>query len=172
MRAVENALAHGVGMDGGHHAVLNFKIIVDDLGGWSQAVGCAGSRRKNFHIFIVEVLVDTHDNSCVHPFAGSGNDDFAGAAGKMGCQTFAVLIFASTFYSNIHTVVFPFPFTHFTTCHGNVTSINNQTVCIVEHFTRIDTIGGVVTKEIGQSIVLCPGVDGYYLDVWVFSHKA
>ena len=91
MRAVQDALAHGIGVDCRHQPVIEAEFPVDDLDRRRKAIGGAGSRRENLVLRPVDILVDAHDYHRVHALAGGGNNDFFGAAVKMMGKTGAIL---------------------------------------------------------------------------------
>jgi len=59
--AIDGLLGGGVGVDGGHETLNDTKLIVDDLGERSKAVGCAGCVGDDLNIRLVGLLVDTHN---------------------------------------------------------------------------------------------------------------
>ena len=76
MRAVQDHLVAGVGVDGGHDTALDGRIIVQRFRHGRQAVGGAGSRRDDNIIFVQRFLVHA-----VH-------DGFQIAAGRSGDNHF------------------------------------------------------------------------------------
>ena len=85
MRQVKDHLVVGVGVDGGHHAVLDTKSFVYDFGHRRQAVGSAGSIGNDVVLgCIVFTFIDAHDNGDVFALGRSRNDDFFGAGFDMG----------------------------------------------------------------------------------------
>lgn len=82
-RTINGLLGSSVGVDGGHETLNDTKLVVDDLGERSQAVGGARSVGDDVGRAVVLVLVDTDD---VHGSVGRGgrDDDLLGTTSKMG----------------------------------------------------------------------------------------
>merc|ERR1740117_1828297 len=80
-RAVNGQLRGGRGVDGGHQALLDAELLVDDLDKRGQAVGRARRARDDSHRRVVLVLVDTnHQGRGLGVLARGGDDDVLGAA--------------------------------------------------------------------------------------------
>lgn len=71
--AVNGLLGGGVGVDGGHEALNNGEVVVDDLGERCQAVGGARGVGDDVDVGLVGLLVDTHDEH--RGIGGWGRDD-------------------------------------------------------------------------------------------------
>lgn len=69
---VDGLLGGSVGVDGGHETLNDAKLVVDDLGEGSQAVGGARSVGDDAGAAVVRLLVDTHH---VHGGVGRGGRD-------------------------------------------------------------------------------------------------
>ena len=77
MWQVENHLVVGVGVDGGHHAVFDTEIFMDDFGHRCQAVGGAGGIGDDVVLGgVVFVFVDSHYDGDVFTLGRSRDDDF------------------------------------------------------------------------------------------------
>ena len=59
-------------MDSGHEPLNNSKVIVDDLGQRSKAVGGTGGIGNDLHARLISILVDSHDK---HGGVGGGCRD-------------------------------------------------------------------------------------------------
>lgn len=59
--SVDGELGSGVGVDGGHEALDNSKVLVDDLNQRSEAVGGARSVGEDIDVRSVSLLVDAHN---------------------------------------------------------------------------------------------------------------
>lgn len=66
-------------MNGGHQTLNDLKVVVDDLGKRSKAVGGARGIGDDLHAGVVGVQVDTDDEHGGIS-AGSGDDDLLGSA--------------------------------------------------------------------------------------------
>jgi hypothetical protein len=71
--AVNGLLGGGVGVDGGHEALNDSEVVVDDLGERCQAVGGARGVGDDVEVGLVGLLVDTHDEH--GGIGGWGRDD-------------------------------------------------------------------------------------------------
>ena len=80
--AVDDHLGGRGGVDGGHEALLDAKVLVDDLGEGSEAVGGTGGVGNDVGGSIVGGVVDAHDE---HGSVGGGgrDDDLLGTAAEM-----------------------------------------------------------------------------------------
>ena len=80
--SINDHLGGGGGVDGGHETLHNSKVLVQDLGEWGQAVGCAGGVGENGGSGVFGV-VDTHD---IHGGISrwSGNDDALASSLQVG----------------------------------------------------------------------------------------
>ena len=85
--AVDDLLGSSVGVDGGHEALNDGVLVVDDLGERRQAVGCAGGVGENLNVGLVGLVVDAHDE---HGGIGRGsrNDHLLGSALQVGLGLF------------------------------------------------------------------------------------
>src|SRR5690606_31530065 len=86
--SVVEALVAGVGVDGGHQAILDAELVVEDLGHRCEAVGGAGCAGDDVVVLRVVVLVvDTVDEGCVLVGGRCGDDDLLGAGidVSLGC---------------------------------------------------------------------------------------
>jgi hypothetical protein len=82
-RAVNGLLGRGRGVHGGHEALGDAELVVDDLGEGRQAVGSAGGVGDDGVLGVVRVEVDTADeHGCVG--RGGGDDDLLGTTLQVG----------------------------------------------------------------------------------------
>lgn len=79
---INGLLGGGDGVNGGHQTLNDFKVVVDDLGKGSKAVGGARGVGDDLHAGVVGVQVDTNDEHGGIS-AGSGDDDLLGTAFQM-----------------------------------------------------------------------------------------
>ena len=70
-------------MNGGHQAIGDTPVVVQDLGNGGQAVGGAGSVGDELHVGGVLIQVDTADEHGSVILGGSGHDDLLGAGVQM-----------------------------------------------------------------------------------------
>jgi len=81
-RAVDGLLGGGGGVDGGHQALDDTELVMDDLGERCQAVGCARSVGDDGVLGVICVQVDTTDEHW--GISGrSGDDNLLGATLQM-----------------------------------------------------------------------------------------
>src|SRR5699024_4579316 len=81
---VNDVLGGGAGVDGGHEALDDAELVVDDLGERSQAVGGAGGVGDDGHAGVVLVEVDAADEHWGVVLGGAGENDDLGAGVEMG----------------------------------------------------------------------------------------
>lgn len=74
---INSFLGSGGGVDSGHETLHNLKVVMNDLGKRSQAVGGAGGVGNNLHGWLVSLKVDSTDK---HGGISTGgrNDDLLG----------------------------------------------------------------------------------------------
>ena len=77
--AVHDGLGGGGGVHGGHEALDNAEVVVDDLGDGGQAVGGAGGVGDELHVGGVLVEVDAADEHRGIVLRGAGHHDDLGA---------------------------------------------------------------------------------------------
>ena len=83
-RTVNGLLGGSGGVDGGHQAIGDAPLVIEDLGDGRQAVGGAGSVGDEVHVGGVFILVDAHDEHGGVVLGGGGHDDLLGAGLQMG----------------------------------------------------------------------------------------
>ena len=88
-------------MNGGHQAVLDAPLVVQNLGDGSQAVGGAGSVGHEVHVGGVLVQVDAGDEHGGVILGGSGHDDLLGA----GVQVALSLLLGQEQAGGLHDVL-------------------------------------------------------------------
>jgi hypothetical protein len=74
---VDGDLVVGVGVDGGHQALLDADGVGQDLGDRGQAVGRARGVGDDGHVGLQRAFVDTHDDGGVDVVAARGGDQHA-----------------------------------------------------------------------------------------------
>ncbi|MPN25372.1 hypothetical protein SDC9_172781 [bioreactor metagenome] len=105
---VGQALAVGVGVNRAHHAVLDAKMPVQDLGKGSQAVGCAGCVGNDvMEGVIIIFFIDAHDNCDVLILGGSGNDHLFRAGIQVSLSQFPGPVLAGALNHNVDVLFFP-----------------------------------------------------------------
>ena len=141
-------------MDGGHETVQNAELVVQHLDGGSKTVGGAGGRGNDVVPGrIVNILVHAHDDGGVGIVAGSGNDDFLRAAGKVHRQKFALSQRARGIHHNIHAVVGPLPFALVATGDGNFTAVESETVFRDLHLAGEAAVHGIILEQVAHFLV-------------------
>jgi hypothetical protein len=74
---VDGDLVVGVGVDGGHQALLDADAVGQDLGDRGQAVGGAGGVGDDGHAGLQRFFVDAHDDGGVDVVTARGGDQHA-----------------------------------------------------------------------------------------------
>ena len=86
-------------MYGGHQALNDTKVVVDDLGQRSQAVGGAAGVGNDLHILGVGILVYAHnEGGGLSILGGGGDDNLLGAAFQVGLALFGGGKYAGGFH--------------------------------------------------------------------------
>ncbi len=105
--AVHDGLGGGGGVHGGHEALDDAEVVMNDLGDGGQAVGGAGSVGNELHVGGVLVQVDAaHEHGGV-VFGGAGHDDDLGAGVDVGLGLHLVQIHAGALQHVFHTQLAP-----------------------------------------------------------------
>ena len=88
-RAVNGLLGSGGGMHGGHEAVGDAELLIDNAGKRRQAVGGAARVGHDLHVLGVLFVVHAHDeHRSFLVLGGGGDDDLLGAADEVGGSLF------------------------------------------------------------------------------------
>jgi hypothetical protein len=74
---VHGDLVVGVGVDGGHQALLDADAVGQDLGDRGQAVGRAGGVGDDGHVAAQHFFIDAHDDGGVDVVTARGGDQHA-----------------------------------------------------------------------------------------------
>ena len=85
---VNDVLGGGAGVDGGHEALDDAELVVDDLGERSQAVGGAGGVGDDGHAGVILVEVDAADEHRGVVLGGAGENNDLGAGIQMRLSGF------------------------------------------------------------------------------------
>ena len=91
VRCVLDALVAGVGVDGGHQALFDAELVIEDLCHRRQAVGGAGCCGNNIVVCrIVGVRVNAIDEGSVYFLARSRDDDLLSASLEVSLGVIAI----------------------------------------------------------------------------------
>ena len=94
-------------MHGGHEALDNAEVVVDDLGDGREAVGGAGRVGDELHISGVLIEVDAADEHRGVVLRGTGHDDDLGAGVDVGLSLFLIEIHAGALEDVLDTELAP-----------------------------------------------------------------
>jgi len=164
---VQNALIVGVGVDGGHEATHDAKVVMQHLGHGGQAVGSAGSVGNDL-VFRFELqVVDTHHDGGVHLIFGrSGEDHLVGASSEVFGGLFLAGKDAGGFHHDFHAEVFPGQdFRVFFGKDADFAAVDDDAVVGVGNFAVEDLVDAVILKEVGQGLGVREVVDGHHVDI-------
>jgi len=181
MRAVEDHLVAGVGVDGGHDTGLDREGIVEGLRHRGEAVGGAGSGGDDL-VFLGEgLLVDGEDDGLEVLAGRGGDDDFLGAGFDVGHGFLFGAIEASALEHDVDAELTPGEVHGFGFgIDGDLLAIDDDgardldglAVFLVFRFDGIDGVeiladdaaitllGGVVLQEVGEHLGAREVVDG------------
>jgi hypothetical protein len=105
---VHGHLVVGVGVDGGHQALLDADAVGQDLGNRGQAVGRAGGVGDDGHAGLQRAFVNAHDDGGVDVVAARGGDQHAlGALVEQGLGLGLGGVGAGAFEQHVHAVAAP-----------------------------------------------------------------
>src|SRR5699024_2541650 len=108
VRRILQALVTGVGVDGGHQALFDAELLVQNLGHRCQAVGGAGCRRDDVVVGrIVGVRVDAVDKGRVHILAWSGDNNLLCTGFDVCLRCFTIGKTTGGFNDDIYVIVSP-----------------------------------------------------------------
>jgi len=168
---VQDALAHGIGMDGGHEPVLETEIIVDGRGDGGQAVGGAGGVGDDA-VFGFEILViDAHDDGDVFVFPRGADDDLGGAAGQVLFAGIPVHELAGGLYHEVTAIIRPPPFAAGMPGDAHFAVVDDEAVFRGDRRAGESPMYRIVFEQMGQLGVVGPGVDHRELDFRVGCHE-
>ena len=167
MGGVLQTLVTGVGVNGGHDAVLNAELVVQDLGQRSQAVGGAGSVGDDVVLRIVVVaVVDAHDEGAVNVLAGSGDDDLLGAGLDVGLSLGSIGEQTGGLDGDVNAEILPREVLRVTLAEDlDLLAVDGDGVLVVADLSGETAQDGVVLQEVGQGLGVGEVVDGDDLEV-------
>ena len=169
---VQDALAHGVGVDGGHQAVADAEGIVEDLGHGSQTVGgTGGSGKHGMGGGIVDVVIDAHDDGGVGFLAGGRDHDLLGAALQVLGGVLAFFQGAGGFHGDVDAEAGPFPLTGLAAGDFDMTTVDDDAVVVMIDGAGENAVHRVVFEKVGQRSIVGAGVDGGDADVFRISQQ-
>jgi hypothetical protein len=146
---VNGLLGGGDGVAGGHQALDDAKVVVDNLGQWGQAVGGARSVRDDLEVGGVLLLVDTN-NEHWGVLGWSRDDDLLGATLQVGLSLGLLSENTGGLDNVVGTSLAPWN-------RGRVLlvedldslAVNDKTLVVVGHVTLVSAVGRVVLEHVG-----------------------
>ena len=163
---VGQVLVIGVGVDGGHQAVFNAELTVQDLRHRCQAVGGAGSIGNNVMGLAQNVVVDTVDHCRIGIFAGSGDNHLARASSNMCLSLAAFSEQTCAFKHHIDVQCRPRQFGRIANRgHADAVAIDGQAFLIVFDIGVERAVNRVVLEQMGIDRTVTQIVDGDDLQV-------
>ena len=143
---VLETLGSGVGVDGGHHRLLNSEIVFQNFHDWGNTVGSAGSVGEDAVICGDDFFVDAeHDGFDAATLGRGGEDDFAGAGGEVFLGVGELAEGAGAFHHGINLEFAPGKLSRvgFTEEEDSV-SVHDDVFIVVADLVVINAIGGIV----------------------------
>ena len=162
--AVNGLLGGGDGVDGGHQAVGDAELVVEDLGDGGQAVGGAGSVGHEGHVAGVLIQVDAADEHGGVILGGSGHNDLLGA----GVDVALGLLLGQEQAGGLHHVLSAdlapgdLGGVHLGVDHHLVAVDGDGAVVILDGALEL-TVHGVVLEHVSQVVNRAEVVDTYYI---------
>ena len=143
-------------MNGGHQALFNAELVIENLCHRCQAVGGAGCCGDDVVVCgIVGVRVDAIDEGCVYFLARSGDDDLLGAGLEVSLGVVAVGEAAGGLDDEVYVVLAPLELLRVLFCgYHDAVAVNGNGLIVVSNFAIEAAQYGVVLQQVSQRAVV------------------
>ena len=154
-------------MHGGHEALDDAEVVVDDLGEGGQAVGGAGGVGDDGHAGVILVQVDAADEHRGVVLAGAGEDNDLGAGVQVGLGGFLGQELAGALENIVNAQIAPAELAGVAGVEQLNSLAVDDEVAVGDLDSAVEAaMDGVVLGGIGNLLgLLVRGVHGDYLDV-------
>jgi hypothetical protein len=171
--AVHRFLGGGGGVNGGHQAVGNAEVIVQDLGHGSQTVGGAAGVGDEGHVGGVGVLIDAHDEHGGIILGGGGHHHVLGTSGDVAGGLLLGQEQARGLDDVLGADLLPGQVGRVTlSVHGDTAAIDDNALVAGGHVGLEPAVHGVVLQHICQIVGRAKVVDAHDLDLRVLQAAA
>ena len=171
--SVLQALVAGVGVYGGHEALLLAKVLVHDLHHRCQAIGGAGSVGDDGVLGRQLVVVHAQNDGFYAAFGRGRQRYFFGSCFQVLAQAFGIGEEAGGFNDYVNAQLAPRQLRGvFDGRYLNGFSVDDQAVFRVLHRSLELSVGGVVLQQMGQNLRFGEVVDGDYFQAVVGNQVA
>ena len=171
--AVNGLLGGGGGVDGGHQAVGDAQVVVEDLGDGGQAVGGAGGVGHEGHVGGVGVQVHAAHEHGSGVLGGGGHDDLLGAGVDVGLGLLLGQEQAGGLHNVLSLQLAPGDVLGVALSEdGNLLAVDNDGVLGVAHLSLALAMHGIILQHISQVVGGAQIVDAHNLDLGVIQAGA
>jgi len=159
LRAVEDHLIAGIGVDGAHNAGLDGSEVVEGLGHRGEAVGGAGSGGDDVVAGLQGLVVDVVDDGGQIIAGRSGDDDLAGAGVDVSLSLGLAGVEAGAFEDDVHAQLAPGQLGRVRhLVDDDLLAVDNNVVVLAFTLVEIDRVtgghivalGGVVLEQVRE----------------------
>lgn len=164
---VGEVLVVGVGMDGGHQAVLDAQLAMQHLGHRCQAVGGAGGVRDDPMGGAQHLVVDAVDHGGFDILAGRRDQHLAGAGLQVGSGFVAAGEEPRALEHDVHAEALPGQFRRVADgADGDAVAHHPQAFGIVLDLAGKVSMDAVVLEQVGVDRGVAEVIDRHYLQLF------
>lgn len=163
---IGQVLVVGVGVDGGHQALLDAQFALQHLGHRRQAVGGAGGVGDDLHVRRQHLFVDAIHHGGVGTLGGRGDQDLARAGCKMCGGLVAFGEQPGAFEHHIDLMGFPRQLGRVANgADGDAVTLDPQAFAVHFNFFREMAVDAVILQQVGIDRAVAQIVDRHDLQV-------